>query len=179
MSGDGGDSAGTSSALAGLVDGLYSRLAAGGRIDLEAALREHREYADELRRLLPALGALEELSRSGEGAPGLTPGAAFVVQGAKLVDALGAEDAEPVTDLAAGDTQQVGHLLTSLPLVDPHQGRETLVNAPVVGLLPPPLDLLTLLATQLDRLHRSLPPTLLCPSDPFLLGTMVGSSGSP
>src|SRR5205823_2343515 len=55
-----------SSALAELVDRLASRLQAGERVDLRAVLADHPEHADELLRLLPALGALEDMSRSAD-----------------------------------------------------------------------------------------------------------------
>jgi serine/threonine protein kinase/Flp pilus assembly protein TadD len=56
-----------SSVLAGLVDDLAARAQAGLPIDLEAVLRKYPEHADELRRLWGALGALHDLSGSGEG----------------------------------------------------------------------------------------------------------------
>jgi eukaryotic-like serine/threonine-protein kinase len=64
-----------SSRLAELVDALAARLQAGEGVDVEAVARAHPEHASELRRLLPALGALDELSRSGEPASGLGPAA--------------------------------------------------------------------------------------------------------
>jgi tetratricopeptide (TPR) repeat protein len=66
MSGVNGSSGGPSSELAELIDGLAARLQAGEVVDLEAVAREHPGHAEELRRLLPALGALDELSRSGD-----------------------------------------------------------------------------------------------------------------
>jgi tetratricopeptide (TPR) repeat protein len=74
MSGTNGSSGGPSSELAELIDGLVARLQAGEAVDVEALAREHPGHADELRRLLPALGALDELSRSGEEGPsGVAP----------------------------------------------------------------------------------------------------------
>jgi hypothetical protein len=84
-------------------------------------------------------------------------GIASIVYGTQLVQALVAEDVEPVTDLAAGDTQQFAHLLPGASLVDPQQGGETLQDAAIAGLPPPFLNLLTLLGTQFDSLH-GLPP---------------------
>jgi serine/threonine protein kinase len=55
-----------SSALAELVDRLTGQLQAGEAIDWEAMAREHPEHADELRQLGPALGALDQLSRSAD-----------------------------------------------------------------------------------------------------------------
>jgi serine/threonine protein kinase len=72
MSGCNGASGGPSSELAELIDGLAARLQAGEVVDVEAVAREHPGHAEELRRLLPALGVLDELSRSGEeGASGI------------------------------------------------------------------------------------------------------------
>ncbi len=56
-----------SSVLAGLVDRLSTRLQAGEAVDWEAEERAHPEFAEELRRLRPALGALRDLSRSAAG----------------------------------------------------------------------------------------------------------------
>jgi tetratricopeptide (TPR) repeat protein len=55
-----------SSVLAELVDRLTARLHAGESINWEAEARAHPEHAAELRRLVPALGALDQLSRSGD-----------------------------------------------------------------------------------------------------------------
>jgi serine/threonine protein kinase len=52
-------------AFADLVEELTARFQAGEPVDLEACLREHAEYADRLRPLLPALTLLGEVSRSG------------------------------------------------------------------------------------------------------------------
>jgi tetratricopeptide (TPR) repeat protein len=63
-----------SSALAELVDRLTGQLQAGQPIDWDAVARQYPEHADELRRLGPALGALEQLSRSADQPlPGLAP----------------------------------------------------------------------------------------------------------
>ena len=99
---------------------------------------------------------LEPLDLGGAEPTGITP----VVSGAQLVQALVAVDAEPVADLTAGDAQEVSHLFSGAPLVDPQEGGEALEDAAVVGLSPPVLDLLALLGTQCDGLHRapSLPP---------------------
>jgi hypothetical protein len=74
-----------------------------------------------------------------------------------LVQAFVVDDAEPVTDWAAGDTQQVGPLFPCASFVDPQQGGQTLEAAAVAGLPPPLLDLLALLGTQRDGLPRSPP----------------------
>src|SRR5262245_42574977 len=82
MSGRNGASGGSSSELAELIDGLAARLQAGEAVDVEAVAREHPGYAEELRRLLPALGALDELSRSGdEGPSGVAPPHAALTAG--------------------------------------------------------------------------------------------------
>jgi serine/threonine protein kinase len=82
MSGCNGASGGPSSELAELIDGLAARLQAGEVVDVEAVAREHPGHAEELRRLLPALGVLDELSRSGEeGASGLAAPPAELVSG--------------------------------------------------------------------------------------------------
>jgi serine/threonine protein kinase/Tfp pilus assembly protein PilF len=56
----------TDAALADLVDRLTARLKAGEAPDLDGLVREHPEYAEELRQLLPAVQMLADLSRSGE-----------------------------------------------------------------------------------------------------------------
>jgi serine/threonine protein kinase len=67
-------SASPSSVLAELVDRLTAQLQAGAAIDWDAVERQHPEHADELRRLRPALGALDDLSRSeDEGLSGVAP----------------------------------------------------------------------------------------------------------
>src|SRR5512135_2266120 len=96
---------------------------------------------------------LESLDLSRSQPTGISP----IVQDAQLVQALVAEDAEPVSDVAAGDAQQVGDLLACSPFVDPEQGREPLEDAAVAGLPAPLFDLVALLGTQNDGLHRSPP----------------------
>jgi serine/threonine protein kinase len=66
MSTQNGQDCGPSGELAELIDGLAARLQAGEAVDVEAVAREHPAHAGQLRELLPALGALDELSRSGE-----------------------------------------------------------------------------------------------------------------
>ena len=85
-------------------------------------------------------------------------GIAPVVQGTELIQALVAVDAEPVPDLATGDTQQLGDLFPSASFIDPEEGRETLEDATLAGLTPPLQDLLALLDIQCDGLHH-LPPS--------------------
>src|SRR5215831_18773888 len=71
MSTQNGQDCGPSGELAELIDGLAARLQAGEAVDVEAVAREHPAHAGQIRELLPALGALDELSRSrGEGPPG-------------------------------------------------------------------------------------------------------------
>src|SRR5262245_50894425 len=72
---------GLSSELAELIDGLADRLQAGEAVDVEALARDHPARAEELRLLLPALGALDELSRSGEEGDRPGPHAAEPVSG--------------------------------------------------------------------------------------------------
>src|SRR5262245_32267419 len=82
MTGCNGASSGPASELAELIDGLAARLQAGEAVDVEAVAREHPGHAAELRRLLPALGALDELSRSGaEGPSGVAPPHAELTSG--------------------------------------------------------------------------------------------------
>jgi serine/threonine protein kinase/WD40 repeat protein len=57
-------------ALGRLVDALTAQLQAGEPVDLEACIREHPEYAAQLRQLLPALEMLAGLGRSAVEAPG-------------------------------------------------------------------------------------------------------------
>jgi tetratricopeptide (TPR) repeat protein len=52
--------------FAELVEELTARLQAGEAVDIDVLAREHPEYAEKLRRLLPALEVLGELSRSGQ-----------------------------------------------------------------------------------------------------------------
>ena len=56
--------AATDPALAQLCDEIIERLQAGVVVNVEPLVREHPEYADQLRRLLPALEALVELGTS-------------------------------------------------------------------------------------------------------------------
>src|SRR5689334_2167997 len=59
-----------------LVDDLISRMQAGGTIDWSAVERGHPEHAAGLRAVRPALGAVADLSHSGEPAvAGLAVGA--------------------------------------------------------------------------------------------------------
>src|SRR3954468_22575810 len=51
-------------ALTRLCDEIIERLQAGDRVNLASLAREHPEYADQLRRLLPALEALVDLGAS-------------------------------------------------------------------------------------------------------------------
>jgi len=60
-----GRSSSPSSVLAELVDQLTAQLQAGQAIDWDGLLKAHPEQAEELRRLRPALGVLDDLSRSG------------------------------------------------------------------------------------------------------------------
>jgi serine/threonine protein kinase/Tfp pilus assembly protein PilF len=60
----GSPSASNSSVLAELVDRLTGQVQAGEAIDWEAVARQYPEHVEELRGLLPALGAIDELSRS-------------------------------------------------------------------------------------------------------------------
>jgi tetratricopeptide (TPR) repeat protein len=66
-----------SSVLAELVDRLTAQLQAGAAVDWDEEERQHPEHAAELRRLRPALGALDDLSRSGDDRlSGVAPAAA-------------------------------------------------------------------------------------------------------
>jgi ferric-dicitrate binding protein FerR (iron transport regulator) len=55
-----------SAILAELVDQLTARIQAGERIDWREIARRHPEHVAELRQLWSTLGALQELSQSGE-----------------------------------------------------------------------------------------------------------------
>ena len=57
-------------ALGRLVDALTAKLQAGETVELEACCREHPQYAEQLRQLLPALEMLAGLGRSAVEAPG-------------------------------------------------------------------------------------------------------------
>jgi serine/threonine protein kinase len=51
-------------ALGMLVEELTAKLHAGERVDVEACVRDHPEYADQIRQLLPALSLLADLGQS-------------------------------------------------------------------------------------------------------------------
>ena len=55
-------------AFAELVEELTARLQRGEPFDAEACLRDHPEHAERLRKLLPALRMLDELSGSRDAA---------------------------------------------------------------------------------------------------------------
>jgi serine/threonine protein kinase/Flp pilus assembly protein TadD len=66
-----------SSVLAELVDRLTARVQAGEAIDWPEVARQHPEHVGELRQLWPALGALDDLSRSGsQDVSGIAPAGA-------------------------------------------------------------------------------------------------------
>src|SRR5512135_2037805 len=121
---------------------------------------------------------LELLDLSGSQPTGISP----IVQGAPRVPTLVAEDAEPVPDLAAGDAQQLGDLLACSSFGDPQQGREPLEDAAVADLPSSLLNLLALLGTQHDGLHRSPPGRSTRPQlsalDLSSTRVIVGSSGT-
>src|SRR3954454_6592449 len=96
---------------------------------------------------------LELLDLGRSEATGITP----VVQGAERVQALVAEDAEPLPDLASRDPQQRGGLLPSSAGVDPKQSGQSLVDPPVLSVSPSLLDFVPLLGSQLDGLHHPPP----------------------
>jgi serine/threonine protein kinase len=52
--------------FADLVEELTAKLQAGGPVDIDLVARDHPEHAENLRKLLPALEVLGELSRSGK-----------------------------------------------------------------------------------------------------------------
>jgi len=94
--GGNGPSGNPSSVLAELVDRLTARLQTGEAIDWDEVLREHPEHAEELGLLRPALGALDELSRSDSAAAsGIAapeagePGLSGVVGDFRIVGELG------------------------------------------------------------------------------------------
>src|SRR4051794_917631 len=98
---------------------------------------------------------LELLDLGRSEATGITP----VVQGAEFGQALVAEDAEPLPDLASGDPHQFGDLLSGPSVIAPEHRREPLEDPPVLGVSPSLADVFPLLESQPDRLHRSVPPT--------------------
>src|SRR3954454_8855218 len=93
---------------------------------------------------------LESLDLGRSEATGITS----VVQGAEWVQALVAEDAEPLPDLACGDPHQFGDLLSGSSGIAPEHRREALVDPSVLGVSPSLLDLVPLRISQLDGLHR-------------------------
>jgi serine/threonine protein kinase len=74
-----------SSIVAELVDRLTARVQAGQAVDWQEVARQYPEHVAELRRLWPAVGALDELSRSRDaelsGIAATGPGAAGIVDG--------------------------------------------------------------------------------------------------
>src|SRR5918997_3706670 len=80
-----------------------------------------------------------------------------IVQVAEFGQALVAEDAEPLADLACGDPYQFGDLLSGSTVIAPEHRREALVDPPISGVSPSLLNLFPLLGSQLDGLHRSPP----------------------
>jgi hypothetical protein len=64
--GSNGSAEQASAVLAELVDQLTARIQAGETIDWQEVARRHPEHVEELWQLWPALGALQELSLSGE-----------------------------------------------------------------------------------------------------------------
>src|SRR4051794_3887530 len=61
--------------LADLIEQLSARLQQGGDIDWDAVERDHPAYVEELRRLLPTLTVLADLSRSAAAdSPGVDSG---------------------------------------------------------------------------------------------------------
>ena len=58
--------------LAEVIDRLTARLKAGDAPDLDDLVRDHPDYADELRQLFPAVRMMANLSRSAN--PSLAPG---------------------------------------------------------------------------------------------------------
>jgi serine/threonine protein kinase/tetratricopeptide (TPR) repeat protein len=59
--------------LTDLVDEFAARLQAGEAIDVETFARAHPAHAEQLRRLLPAVGALADLGRAGPGGADSSP----------------------------------------------------------------------------------------------------------
>src|SRR5688572_28066114 len=97
---------------------------------------------------------LELLDLGRSEATGITP----VVQGAEFGQALVAEDAEPLPNLASRDPHQFGDLLSGPPVIAPEHRREPLEDPPVLSVSPSIADVLPLLGSQLDRLHHTAPP---------------------
>src|SRR5262245_27891045 len=75
----------SSSVVAELVDRLTAGLQAGEAVDGQELARQHPEHVEELRQLWPAVGALDELSRSGDsqlsGLVSAVPGLDGLVEG--------------------------------------------------------------------------------------------------
>jgi hypothetical protein len=99
---------------------------------------------------------LEPLDLGGSEPTGIAP----IVQGAEFVQALVAEDPQPLADLACRDPRQFGDLFTGPSGIAPEDGRQPLVDPTVLGLPSSFIDLVSLLSGQTDGLHRppSLPP---------------------
>ena len=79
-------------ALAQLCDEIIERLQAGDRVDVASLALEHPEYADQLRRLLPALEALVDL------------GASAVQHPSRVVPKQGSSDLAPRSSAITGSS---------------------------------------------------------------------------
>jgi hypothetical protein len=77
------------------------------------------------------------------------------MQSAEGVQPAVAEQVQPLGKLAHAAAQQVGDLEPGLAIGDPEQGRETLVDALVVGRVAAALEFLALPRVEVCRLHRA------------------------
>lgn len=68
----------------------------------------------------------------------------MVVEGVEFVRAHVAEDADPLADLAGGDADQSGDLLSGPADIAPEDRREALVDPPVLGVSPSLADVIPL-----------------------------------
>src|ERR1035438_7762481 len=78
---------------------------------------------------------------------------ALVVQGTQGVEPTVAVDPQPFAQLRETDAQQVRNFPPWLARGDRQDGRESLVEAPIMRSLAPPVDFLTLLVRELNWLH--------------------------
>src|SRR5262245_1102117 len=83
----------TDQVLNDLIDELTARIQNAESVDVEECIAQHPEYADQLRRLIPALQVLAELSHSrdadGAAPPELGPGESGTLGDFRLIREVG------------------------------------------------------------------------------------------
>ena len=138
------------------ADAAEQVLHAGGRVGDAEGLLDPGAHLVGVVEAPPGDLLLESLDLGGAEPTGIAP----VVEGAECVQSLVAEDPQPLADLACRDARQFGDLFPGPSGIDPEDGRQPLVDATVLGSPSSFLDVVSLLISQADDLHRppSLPP---------------------